>query len=735
MSDGPVDVSVILVSYNTAHLLAPCLDRLEAASQGLAVQVIVVDNDSRDGSLQVLRERHGRHEIIGNSVNVGFARANNQVLDRVRGRHVLLLNTDAFVEPDALRSTVAYMDANPGCGVLGVRLTGRDGELQPSCRYFPTPWNVFLQRTGLDRFAPGTRLIDDMRWPHDSVRSCDWVPGCFYLVRTEVVSRGRPVRSALLRLLRGGRSLSTRQGGRLGRRLLSPHDGRAPRRREREIGGRARRRAAALRTADRERAALRPQAPRRGRRLGRTGTGHDRRRLRRAQGDAAHALRRERHLDARRCRQAERESDARISFVPKLAGADSLLARTAMLLAAGAALGLIGSALRPGGLRLFSEPRAASCEAPAFTPTLLSPADAAHICATSGALIADARTAGEFAAGHVASAIHLPCNAAGELAGAALAHLADRSLVLVYGRDTQEALDVATSIARRLPAGAGPRIYALQGGFAAWETAGLACASGPCDELAAGIANGNPACLSVWRSITQASRFFSANKDWAVDPPDAVLGIFSGFSQLAEKEVLNLINRSGQQYRLLLKAASPPELSGLRAVVCPDKEPPSAQDRAAIGRFVSEGGMLITGPEWGPVSDDARKPQDHPRFSLFTVGKGTIALSKTPIKDPYLLANDTAILLSHRYDLLRFFNGGALMAYRSRNLAQVLFYATQPPVDATVWIAGSYHHAEILTLDQPDPVQLSTQTPHQGGIEVLLPPRLRYAAIKLFTGN
>jgi GT2 family glycosyltransferase len=81
------------------------------------------------------------------------------------------------------------MDAHPRCGVLGVKLVDRDGVLQPSCRYFPTPLNIFLSATGLTRLFPGVRLVDDMAWDHASVRACDWVPGCYYLVRREVIDR------------------------------------------------------------------------------------------------------------------------------------------------------------------------------------------------------------------------------------------------------------------------------------------------------------------------------------------------------------------------------------------------------------------------------------------------------------------------------------------------------------------------------------------------------------------
>lgn len=187
--DDEVDVSVVIVNYNTAGLLRPCLDALAAGAAGLRLQTIIIDNASRDDSAEVLRRDYSDCELIFNPVNVGFGRANNQALERVRGRHVLLLNTDAFVAVDTLPRTVAYLDEHPDCGLVGVRLEGRDGHLQPSARFFPTPWNEFLTGTGLERFFPGTQRVDDMAWDHATVRECDWVPGCYYLVRRAVVAQ------------------------------------------------------------------------------------------------------------------------------------------------------------------------------------------------------------------------------------------------------------------------------------------------------------------------------------------------------------------------------------------------------------------------------------------------------------------------------------------------------------------------------------------------------------------
>ncbi len=189
LASGDVDVSVVIVNYNTAHLLVPMRDALRASQGHLRLQLIVIDNASRDDSIEVIRRELPEAQLIANEANVGFGRANNQALPFATGRHVLLLNTDAFVSPDTLAKTVGYLDAHPEVGILGVRLTGSDGELQPCCRRFPTPWNAFVARAGLVRWLPRTRMVDDMSWDHASVRECDWVPGCYYLVRREVIEQ------------------------------------------------------------------------------------------------------------------------------------------------------------------------------------------------------------------------------------------------------------------------------------------------------------------------------------------------------------------------------------------------------------------------------------------------------------------------------------------------------------------------------------------------------------------
>lgn len=183
------DVSIIVVNYNTAHLLERCFGALRRARQGLALQTIVVDNASQDGSVSLVRDRFPDFELIESGANVGFGRANNLAVERCKGRYILLLNTDAFVEADTVAAAVRCLDAEPKVGVVGVRLLGSDGSQQPSCRYFPTPANIFFQRTRLDRFAKGVVAVDHPNWDPGINADCDWVPGCFLMIRRSIVQR------------------------------------------------------------------------------------------------------------------------------------------------------------------------------------------------------------------------------------------------------------------------------------------------------------------------------------------------------------------------------------------------------------------------------------------------------------------------------------------------------------------------------------------------------------------
>ena len=156
--------------------------------------------------------------------------------------------------------------------------------------------------------------------------------------------------------------------------------------------------------------------------------------------------------------------------------------RAIVLVVAGAALGLAGNAARPHGLRVaaFAPPTECSgAEASAPSPTVMSPTEASSLCGQPNVVIADTRPANAFAEGHVAGAVHLPCDAGGSSAVEALSHFSHAHTIVVYGGSTEEARPVAEALQHRHP---DVKVAVLDGGFAAWSSAGLACASGPCDE-------------------------------------------------------------------------------------------------------------------------------------------------------------------------------------------------------------------------------------------------------------
>jgi len=183
------DLTIIIVSYNTADMTADCLSRVIASSDTLDKKIVVVDNASADDTAEKIAREFPKVRLIANTENVGFGRANNQAIENGVGRYVLLLNSDAFVPPDALQKTISFMDAHPECGISGARIVDEEGRLQPSARYRPTPFNSFLKRTGFGRFFRRIQAIDDMGWDHRSVRECDWVPGCYFVIRRDVIEQ------------------------------------------------------------------------------------------------------------------------------------------------------------------------------------------------------------------------------------------------------------------------------------------------------------------------------------------------------------------------------------------------------------------------------------------------------------------------------------------------------------------------------------------------------------------
>ncbi|MBK8042940.1 MAG: glycosyltransferase [Haliscomenobacter sp.] len=155
------DLSVVIVNYNVKYFLEQALLSVRNASGNLRVEVFVVDNNSVDDSNALVREKFPEVRLIANTVNVGFAKANNQAIRESSGTYVLLLNPDTVVEEDTFDRCFRYMEDHPGVGGLGVKMIDGAGKFLPeSKRGFPTPFVAFCKTFGLSRLFPRSKTFN-----------------------------------------------------------------------------------------------------------------------------------------------------------------------------------------------------------------------------------------------------------------------------------------------------------------------------------------------------------------------------------------------------------------------------------------------------------------------------------------------------------------------------------------------------------------------------------------------
>lgn len=170
-----LELSVIIVSYKTRALTLRCLRAIEPQLQELTAEIWVVDNNSRDGTIEAIEAEMPEVKIIASDDNRGFGAGNNLAMRRAGGEYFLLLNSDAFPAPGAIGAMLQSMREHPDVAVVGPRLLNDDQTLQLSCFRFPSPAYAWGENLG---FAAGYR-----RWAHDREREVDWVIGACMLVR------------------------------------------------------------------------------------------------------------------------------------------------------------------------------------------------------------------------------------------------------------------------------------------------------------------------------------------------------------------------------------------------------------------------------------------------------------------------------------------------------------------------------------------------------------------------
>ena len=185
-----MDLSVIIVNYNVRDFLENALTSVQQALRGMDGEVIVVDNASDDGSVEMVRKKFPAVTVIAGDRNVGFAAANNVALRRAKGRHLLLLNPDTVVQEDTFQVIIRFLDEHPDAGLAGCTILNPDGTLQPACRRsFPTPWVAFTKISGLSTLYPRSRVFGRYNLGYldpGGTYEVDAISGSFMALRREV---------------------------------------------------------------------------------------------------------------------------------------------------------------------------------------------------------------------------------------------------------------------------------------------------------------------------------------------------------------------------------------------------------------------------------------------------------------------------------------------------------------------------------------------------------------------
>ena len=143
-------LSIIIVNYKVKDLLDNCLKSIFDNSENINLDVIVVDNNSQDGSLEMIKTKYPQVNLIAHPENSGFAKANNQAIKRATGDYILLLNPDTEIYPDSINRMAAFLEKNHRTAMVGPKIFNTDGTVQYECaRHFPTPLSEFAVETTL----------------------------------------------------------------------------------------------------------------------------------------------------------------------------------------------------------------------------------------------------------------------------------------------------------------------------------------------------------------------------------------------------------------------------------------------------------------------------------------------------------------------------------------------------------------------------------------------------------
>ncbi|MCZ8512547.1 glycosyltransferase family 2 protein [Paenibacillus filicis] len=188
-----MDLSIIIINYNTCELTLNCLKSVFESETSYSYEVILVDNASKDASIEKIPKQYPAVRFLANKDNLGYSKANNQGIMMAEGRYVLLLNSDTIIQPDSIQTMIHFMDSNPNVGAAGCKIVLPDGSLDKACRRgFPTPSASFYYASGIARRFPKNPRFNQYQLTHldpDQDYPVDCLVGAFMMVRKAAIDQ------------------------------------------------------------------------------------------------------------------------------------------------------------------------------------------------------------------------------------------------------------------------------------------------------------------------------------------------------------------------------------------------------------------------------------------------------------------------------------------------------------------------------------------------------------------
>ena len=186
------DVSVVIISWKMKDLLQRCLQSIYKFTSGVKLEIIVIDNNSQDGTSEMIENQFPKIGLIKNKENRGVAPARNQGIEIAKGKYILILDADVELIENSIQKLFEFMESNANCGIVGSKLISTDHQLQYSCKRFPNLFSFIFRR--LEHFdtirnSKTLRYHTMQDWDHKEIKEVDYLIGACQFIRTNVIKK------------------------------------------------------------------------------------------------------------------------------------------------------------------------------------------------------------------------------------------------------------------------------------------------------------------------------------------------------------------------------------------------------------------------------------------------------------------------------------------------------------------------------------------------------------------